>query len=116
MTTLDDRARAVLPLSPILMHILLALSDRPRHGLGIADHVEDFTRGRITLGPGTLYTSIKRLLEQGLIEEPATRPRGDSDDPRRRYYEITTLGRRVLELDLRELAHVLRTARAKGVL
>ena len=113
---LDDRARAVLPLSPILMHILLALVDRPRHGLGIADHVEAFTNERISLGPGTLYGSIKRLLELGLLEEPDSRPKGDSDDPRRRYYAITPLGRRALELDMRELAHVMRVARAKGVL
>jgi DNA-binding PadR family transcriptional regulator len=115
-STLDDRARGLLPLSPILMHILLALVDRPRHGLGIADHVEDFSNRRISLGPGTLYTSIKRLLEQGLIAEPAAPPPDDSDDPRRRYYAITALGRRTLELDVRELANVLRTAKTKGVL
>lgn len=115
-SSLDDRARSVLPLSPILMHILLALVDRPRHGLGIADHVEEFTNGRVSLGPGTLYSSIKRLLEAGLLEEPHTRPRGDSDDPRRRYYAVTAVGRRALELDIRELASVISVAKAKGVL
>jgi DNA-binding PadR family transcriptional regulator len=113
--SLDARAQEVLPLSPILMHILLAVVDRPRHGLGIADHVEQFTRERMSLGPGTLYTSIKRLLELGLIEEPEDRP-NDGDDPRRRYYAATPLGRRALELDVRDLAAVIRVARAKGVL
>src|SRR5262245_15436664 len=110
--SLDARAQEVLPLSPILMHILLAVVDRPRHGLGIADHVEEFTRERISLGPGTLYTSIKRLLELGLIEEPEGRPAGDGDDPRRRYYVATPLGRRALELDMRQLAAVIRVAKA----
>jgi DNA-binding PadR family transcriptional regulator len=114
--TLDDRVRALLPLSPILMHILLALVDSPRHGLGIADHIETFTNARISLGPGTLYGSVKRLLELGLVEEPQARPAADSDDPRRRYYAITALGRRALELEVRELANVIRVAKAKGVL
>ncbi len=114
--SIDERAQAMLPLSPILMHILLALADRPRHGLGIADHVEEFTNGRISLGPGTLYTSIKRLADLELIEEPADRPKGESDDPRRRYYAITPVGRRALELDMRELSGVVRVAKAKGVL
>ena len=75
------------------LHILLALADRDRHGLGIAEEVEAFTSGRVTLGPGTLYGTIKRLLELALIEERAGAPREDRDDPRRRYYRITASGR-----------------------
>jgi len=114
--TLEDRARTTLPLSPVVMHILLSLVDRPRHGLGIADHIDDFTNHRVSLGPGTLYTALKRLLDLGLIAEPGDRPAGDGDDPRRRYYAITPVGRRALELETRELANVIRVARAKRVL
>ena len=91
--TLDDQARAALPLTPIALHILLALVDRHRHGLGIAQHVEEFTGGRITLGPGTLYGTIKRLLELELIDDAESNPDEEAVDPRRRYYHITALGR-----------------------
>jgi DNA-binding PadR family transcriptional regulator len=97
------------------LNILLALSDRDRHGLGIADHIEDFTHGKVTMGPGTLYGGIKRLLERGLMAD-ASRTPIDSDDPRRRYYTITAAGRRALEGQARELAHVVSVARAKRVL
>ncbi len=113
---LDDRAQAALPLTPIAMHILLALVDRPRHGLGISEHVEEFTGGRVALGPGNLYGTIKRLLEEGLIAEASTPPDDDAADPRRRYYGITPVGRRALELETRDLANVLNVARLKKVL
>lgn len=112
----DDQARAALPLTPIAMHILLALVDRARHGLGIAQHVEEFTDGRLSLGPGNLYGTIKKLLETGLIGEADTGPDGDAADPRRRYYAISALGRRALELETRDLANVLNVARMKKVL
>jgi DNA-binding PadR family transcriptional regulator len=112
---LDEDARAVLPLTPIALHILLALVDRPRHGLGIAEHIEDFTGGRLTLGPGNLYGTIKKLLECGLIDDSNSRAR-DGADPRRRYYDITPVGRRALEIETRELANVLDVARLKKVL
>ena len=97
-------------------HILLALADRDRHGLGIAQEVESITNGRVALGAGTLYGTIKRLLEQGLIEDRAGSPRDDRDDPRRRYYRITPLGRRALSEETAGLARVLTAARAKRVL
>ena len=114
--TLDDRARDVLPLTPVVMHILLALVDRDRHGLGIAEHVQQFSGGRVVLGPGTLYGAIKRLLDWGLLEDRQEGPKDDSADPRRRYYRLTPLGRRALELETRELAHVIAVARVKRVI
>ncbi len=103
-------------LSPVASHVLLALVDRDRHGLGIADEVEAFTRGRVALGPGTLYGTIKRLLELRLIEERPGSPRDDSDDPRRRYYRITGAGRRALAQETSDMAHVVAVARQKRVL
>ena len=114
--TLDDQARSALPLTPTALHILLALVDRHRHGLGIAEHVEEFTSGRIVLGPGTLYGTIKRLLELELIDDAASNPDEKSVDPRRRYYHLTPLGRRALEFETRELSNVLDVARLKRVL
>jgi DNA-binding PadR family transcriptional regulator len=113
---LDERARAVLPLTPIVMHILLALVDENRHGLGIASHVEAFSGGRVVLGPGTLYGAIKRLLELGLVDDVDDGAEGQSTDPRRRYYCLTSLGRRALEIETRQLATVLNVARLKRVL
>lgn len=115
MSNLDDRARGALPLTPIALHILLALVDEPRHGLGIAAHVEDFTGGRLALGPGNLYGTIKKLLELSLIHDAGTGVARESD-PRRRYYQITTVGRRALQIETRELANVLEVARMKRVL
>jgi len=116
MSNFDEKARAALPLTPIALHILLALVDKPRHGLGIAEHVEDFTSGRLALGPGNLYGTIKKLLELSLIDDASASVGGESVDPRRRYYQITVLGRRALQLETRELANVLDVARMKRVL
>jgi DNA-binding PadR family transcriptional regulator len=112
----SDRLQAIHPLTPAVLHILLALVDQPRHGLGIAAHVEEFSGGRIVLGPGTLYGAIKRLLDLGLIDDRVEAPPGDAGDPRRRYYAITALGRQVLQAEARHLADVLNVARLKGVL
>ena len=111
-----DSDHAPGALTPVAVQILLALADRERHGLGIAEHIESFTNGRVSLGPGTLYGAIKRLLELGYVEDTATRPRGDDDDPRRRYYAITARGRRALEAETRDMAIVLNVARLKRVL
>ena len=113
--SLDERAQAQLPLTPVALQILLALSDQHRHGLGIAEEIETTTGGKMAPGPGTLYGAIKRLLESGLIGEPEDTPKGQSDDPRRRYYHITPLGTRALELEARALANVLQVAKAKRV-
>jgi DNA-binding PadR family transcriptional regulator len=115
-TSADDRARAVLPLTAVAVQILLALSDRERHGLGIADEIAATTGGRMNLGPGTLYGAMKRLLELDLIGEPAATPAGESADPRRRYYHITPLGRRALALEARAMADVMQVVKTKQVL
>jgi len=109
----------LLPLTPVVLHILLALADGERHGYAIAQDVERSTNEQISMGPGTLYGSIQRMLTASLIEETAHRRRngdGDDADSRRRYYRMTALGRRVLGLELARLNDVLRLARDKRLL
>ena len=101
-----------LPLNHADLHILLALADGERHGYGIMSDVEEITGGATTFGPGTLYTSIKRLLTAGLIEESANRPDPKLDDERRRYYRLTGLGRKVLIAETERLSTLLRYARS----
>jgi len=96
-------------------HILLAVADRERHGYAIMQDVRGRTGGRLRLGPGTLYGTIKRLLEEGLIEELDERPSPDEDDVRRRYYRITRLGRKTAMEEAARLADLLRHARALGL-
>jgi len=98
-------------MTPAVLHILLSLAAEDRHGLGIAADVKSFTDGRLALGPGTLYGTVKRLLESGLIEDLG--PPGSDDDPRRRYYRITPKGRRALEAETQGLAAVLGVARRR---
>jgi DNA-binding PadR family transcriptional regulator len=102
--------------TPAMFHILLALADDQRHGLGIVHEVEERTNGSMRLGPGLLYGSIKKLVAAGYIEEPARRPPPSRDDPRRRYYRITRSGRRVLEVEATRLQRVVDVAREKKVL
>ena len=99
-------------MTPAVLHILLSLVSEDRHGLGIAADVKDFTQGRLTLGPGTLYGTIKRLLDAGLIQDLGA-PQGEDDDPRRRYYRITQKGRRALEAETDGLSSVLGVARRR---
>jgi DNA-binding PadR family transcriptional regulator len=112
----------LLPLTPVALNILLALADEERHGYGIMLEVRERTGGKMRLGPGTLYGSIKRMVDGGLIEESEERAEEDSDDgrrgydaERRRYYRLTGFGGRVLAAELARLEGVVRTARAKGV-
>jgi DNA-binding PadR family transcriptional regulator len=109
-------ASGAKPLTSSVFHILLALADEERHGLGIAGEVAQRTDGAVELGPGTLYNAIRKMLESGLIEEPAQRPDPQHDDPRRRYYRITGVGRRMLEEEARRLDRILAAARDKAVL
>lgn len=102
---------AMLPLQPAAFHILLALSTGDAHGYGIIQDVEARTSGALRLSPGTLYRTIQRLLEQGLIEEPR-RPLRLKDDPRRRYYRITPFGTAVARAETRRLSELVRLARS----
>jgi DNA-binding PadR family transcriptional regulator len=104
-----------LPLNHADFHIMLALGDEERHGYAIMLHVEELTDGEMRLGPGTLYTSIKRLLAGGMIEESGDRPDPEMDDQRRRYYKLTKLGRRVLAAEIQRMERMLRHARSKRV-
>ena len=115
MNVVEQEATDFLPLTPAVFHILLAVADLDRHGLGIMHDVEERTDGAVVLGPGTRYGTIKRMLKSGLIEEAAERPSPEADDPRRRYYRINGLGRRVAELEAERLTQLLGIARAKKV-
>jgi DNA-binding PadR family transcriptional regulator len=105
-----------LPLSPAAFHILLALADAERHGYGIIKEVETRTDGKVRLGPGTLYGSIKRLLTEKLIEESDERPDPELDDERRRYYRLTDFGRRVAVAEAERLSALVSVARTKRLL
>lgn len=114
MTRMDRPARELLPLTAAVYHILLALADEDRHGLGIMEDLEQRTGGRVLPGPGTLYGTIKRMLDAGLLQE-AKRSASECDDPRRRYYSLTALGRRAVALETERLATLVRIADEKHV-
>lgn len=105
---------ALLPLPPATFHILMALADEDRHGYAIIQDVESRTGGELRLSPGTLYRSIQRMLEQGLIVETRDRPAPELDDERRRYYRITQFGATVARAEARRLAQLIKLARASG--
>ena len=99
-----------LPLSPASLHILLALAGEDRHGYGIMQEVARQSEGRYKLGPGTLYDNLQKLVTQGLVEESPRPPA--HDDPRRRYFRLTSFGRGVLSADVSRLEGVVREAKA----
>ena len=111
-----DRAavEASLPLPPATFHILLALADEERHGYAIIQEVESRTGGALRLSAGTLYRSIARMVEQGLIVE-VVRKASKQDDPRRRYYRITAFGTAVARAEMRRLTQLVKIARASGL-
>lgn len=98
------------PLTPAMHHILLALLDGDRHGYAIMQAVETLSDGAMRLGPGTLYGTLKRLLDARLVEETEERPAADSDDERRRYYRLTTGGRAAVRAETARLARLVRFA------
>jgi len=106
----------LLPLTPPVFHILLALSDQERHGYGIMQDVAEQTGGALQLGPGTLYGCLKRMLAAGLVEESEERPDPDLDDSRRKYYRMTALGQRAVRAEAQRLATAVSAARAKRLL
>jgi len=110
----DPDAEILLPLPPATFHILLAVADEDRHGYAIIRDIAARTAGELKLSAGTLYRSVQRMLEQGLIVEPRERPEPELDDERRRYYRITPFGRAVAEAESRRLAQLVRMARRRG--
>jgi len=105
-----------LPLAPATFQILLALVGGERHGYAIMKEVTARTDGAVRLGPGTLYGALKRLLENGLVEEGGERADSDLGDDRRRYYRLTKLGLRVAKLEARRLDTLVRAARKKKLI
>lgn len=112
---MNSDVNALLPLPPATFHILVALADDDRHGYAIMLDVAERTGGTLKLSAGTLYRSIQRMLEQGLISEVRHRPAREDDDERRRYYRITTFGTAVARAEARRLADMLKLARARGL-
>ncbi len=108
--------QSLLPLTPAVFQILLALSDQERHGYAIMREVATQTNGQLRLGPGTLYGCLKRMQRAGLVEESEERPDPALDDERRRYYRITDLGWRLTRAEARRLEAAVFAARAKKLL
>ena len=115
MSKQENDALELLPLPPVTFHILLILAEGERHGYGIIQDVLAYTEGAMRIQPGTLYRSIQRMLEQGLIAERSTRPAIGEDDERRRYYRITARGRAVALAEARRLERSLVLARRNGL-
>ena len=115
MSQLSRDVAAFLPLPPVTFHILVAFAGAERHGYAVIQEVATRTGGTVQLSAGTLYRSIQRMLEQGLIVETTNRPRPATDDERRRYYKLTPLGLRVMRAETARLADLVRMAQATGL-
>jgi DNA-binding PadR family transcriptional regulator len=112
---IETDPKCFLPLKTQWFHVMLSLAGGEQHGYGIMQEVLNRTTGKVRLWPATLYGSIKRLIEAGLIEESNTRPAPEMDDARRRYYRLTDTGRQVLDAEcerLQELVHAIQLKRA----
>jgi DNA-binding PadR family transcriptional regulator len=116
MTTTQTEPGDMPPLTPAVFHVLLALADGERHGYAIMQEIADSTDGRIKMGPGTLYGTIKRLLEARMIEESDERPDPELDDERRRYYRLTALGQRAVRAEALRYAEMAEVARRKRLI
>ena len=103
----------LLPLPAAQLHILLALAVGDKHGYAIMREVEAVTEGSVTMGPGTLYGTVKRMLKAGLVEETDERPDPELDDERRRYYRLTGLGARTLDAEVARMEQLARAAMAR---
>ena len=102
---MEDDLHSFLPLSPATLHILLSLAGEDLHGYGIMQEVARQSEGKYKLGPGTMYDNLQKLLDKGLVEEVNRR---DKDDPRRRYYRLTSFGDRVVAAEIQRLEGVFR--------
>ncbi|HLW80252.1 MAG TPA: PadR family transcriptional regulator [Terriglobia bacterium] len=112
---LATAAAALLPLPPATFHILVSLADEDRHGYAIIQDVAARTNGAVQLSAATLYRSVHRMLEEGLIVEVRERPAPELDDERRRYYRLTPLGTAAARAEARRLAELVAMARARGL-
>ncbi len=106
-------AKPPFKITPVVFHVLLAMSESDAHGYGIMQEIEERTRGSLKIGPGSLYFTLNRLLDAGMITEGAGAP---SADARRKYYRLTEFGRTVLESELGVLSDIVDLAREKSVL
>ena len=106
---------SLLPLAPAMFHILVSLAGGDRHGYAPIQDIAERTTGGVRLGAGTLYRTIQRMLEEGLIVELAERPDPEDDDERRRYYRVTPFGRAVARAEAGRLADLVKLARASGL-
>jgi DNA-binding PadR family transcriptional regulator len=111
----QEEVDALLPLPPATFHILMAVADEDRHGYGIIQDIAARTSGELQMSAGTLYRSIQRMQEQGLIVETRERPAPEEDDERRRYYRITPFGQAVARAEARRLMQMVKLARARGI-
>ena len=114
MTFTQDEVDALLPLPPATFHILIALADSDRHGYAVIQDIAARTDGSVRMSAGTLYRSIQRMQEQGLIAETRQRPAPDDDDERRRYYALTDFGSAVARAEARRLTQLVKMAKASG--
>ena len=113
---MSDDIQSLLPLTPTVFHMLLALADSEKHGYGIMQAVEEETQGQMQIRTGSLYGAIRRMIEAGLIEETNERPDPELDDERRRYYGLTDFGRRVLTAEAARIARALAVIQGKHIL
>jgi DNA-binding PadR family transcriptional regulator len=116
MTTTETDVESMLPLTPAVFHVLLALVEGERHGYAIMQEVAEATQGRIKMGPGTLYGTVKRLLKTRLIEESDRRPDPELDDERRRYYRLTGVGQQVVRAEALRYEQLAKLARRKRLI
>jgi DNA-binding PadR family transcriptional regulator len=108
----DKKISSLLPLTPVVSHILLAVADGPRHGYRIMQEVNRRSEGRVGLGPGTLYGAIQRMEDAGLLEHSEP-PEGEKPEARRRYYAMTELGQRALLAETERLESLVAQVRQK---
>jgi DNA-binding PadR family transcriptional regulator len=113
MASAETSVKPPFKITPVVFHVLLAMSENDAHGYGIMQEVEERTRGSLRIGPGSLYFALNRLLEAAMITEGSG---AASDDTRRKYYRLTEYGRAVLESELRVLSDIIDLAREKSVL
>ena len=116
---MPDKARSVerlLPLKPKVLHVLLSVADGPRHGYSIMQEVADRTDGQVRLWPNALYALLRELEKDDFIVESNVRPAAEEDDERRRYYSLTSLGKRVLDAEVRRLEAIVHHARSSRAL